>query len=1234
MKKILGLDLGSASIGWALAYEPESEDEQRIIAAMGVRIIPLTGNDTDVFSKKNAISNNAARTQKRGMRRNIFRYKLRRDHLRKILEKLGMFPTKEFFELSAIDLYSLRDKALKEEITLQELGRILFHMNQKRGYKSNRKAQNKEEAKDLNENTGSSKTSKKGYLDLIAEREQVLSKKNITIGQYIYLQLCVDPLFRVKENIFMRSSYIDEFNKIWEFQCKYNPTVLNEINKKQIRDEIIYYQRHLRSQKGLVSVCEFERKSYKDKRCGYEKDVISGPMVAPKSSPLFQVSKIWQELNNIEITCFQSMKNRSSLTISKSGDGFDAQGKRFLTQEEKVKLFNKLNWGEKLTPQDILKELGYMSGFNEYKINLRNEKFMEGNRTLTAIRKVFDKHKIQKDGLLKFDLLKSNDRPDIDTGGFLCRINSSFEAEPLYQLWHLIYSVDSTETLEHVLMNKYKFSQLVAKDLAKIDFLKQGYGSLSARALRNILPFLMKGEQYSMACENAGYNHSNSLTKIENGLRSLQDKLDLYPKNSLRQPVVEKVVNQVINLINDIINPENGLLTDEERKAKDSKFEIRVELARDLRQSKEERIKAFDANSKADKYHKEIVDILRKDLGFKRVSQNDIIRYKLWKEFGYVSPYEPNKVISLKEVFNLEEGVLYEIEHIIPRSRLFDDSFSNKTLCPKAMNSGTGGKNQDTAYDFMNKQGDEKFHDYIEFIKSHLNKKDISFSKYSKLMMPGDKIPDDFIERQMQETRYISREVHALLQKVCRNVYSTTGSITAKLRQLWGWDEVLMNLHIDKYRQQSQTEQIELNRCGQIHQKERIKDWTKRLDHRHHTIDALCVACTTQEMIQKISSLNAAYTQKENCSNNDYNKRISSLDTYLINQQPFTTWQVEAAASKVLVSFKKGKRVGVLSKNVINGEVVKMIVPRGRLHEETAYGKIMQYNKEGRLDSQIVLKCKVGFGNSGFLFTGKEAKSIKEKINRKTGEVQRVEKDSLALVLESIIDRRVRMAVSERLSLNNNEIKNCHFDSEPIWFDEKNKIPIKSVRCKIAKNNLAQLKHGLFQLGNNHHIAIYKDKDGSLYENVVTFWEAFERKKMGLPIIVKSPSDLWTHIIDTSIDDDLILENLPKDGLEYVTSMQQNEMFIFGFSIEDLKIHIDKNNYQLLNQKLYRVQKIATKNYYFRLHTETKVDDKYNGKKDEMLSKRLGNVIIVQSLTNMTGIKVNVDRLGIITLID
>ena len=150
-----------------------------------------------------------------------------------------------------------------------------------------------------------------------------------------------------------------------------------------------------------------------------------------------------------------------------------------------------------------------------------------------------------------------------------------------------------------------------AKAIAKIDFTKSAFGNKSAKAMRKILPYLMEGYVYSDACSFAGYNHSNSKTTDERLSKPVRDKLKLLDKNSLRQPIVEKVLNQLINLVNAV--------TDKYGKPD----EIRIELARELKQSKEERNDAFKYNSQREKENEGIVKRLE-EYGL-RPTRNNII---------------------------------------------------------------------------------------------------------------------------------------------------------------------------------------------------------------------------------------------------------------------------------------------------------------------------------------------------------------------------------------------------------------------------------------------------------------------------------------------------------------------------------------------------------------------------------------------------------------------------------
>ena len=134
MKKILGLDLGTSSIGWALVNEAENNQEKSSITKLGVRVISydnftnaegkeVKGNPADFFAAGKSVSPNAARTQARGMRRNLQRYKHRRDCLKTILLELGWITEEtilnEAGNYSTFQTLRLSAKAAVDEISLE-----------------------------------------------------------------------------------------------------------------------------------------------------------------------------------------------------------------------------------------------------------------------------------------------------------------------------------------------------------------------------------------------------------------------------------------------------------------------------------------------------------------------------------------------------------------------------------------------------------------------------------------------------------------------------------------------------------------------------------------------------------------------------------------------------------------------------------------------------------------------------------------------------------------------------------------------------------------------------------------------------------------------------------------------------------------------------------------------------------------------------------------------------------
>ena len=175
---------------------------------------------------------------------------------------------------------------------------------------------------------------------------------------------------------------------------------------------------------------------------------------------------------------------------------------------------------------------------------------------------------------------------------------------------------------------------------------------------------------------------------------------------------------------------------------------------------------------------------------------------------------------------------------------------------------------------------------------------------------------------------------------------------------------------------------------------------------------------------------------------------------------------------------------------------------------------------------------------------------------------------------------------------------------------------------------------GYAKKGNNHHVAIYQDKKGEYQELVVSFWDAVERKHYGVPVVIINPHEVWTDLVNKDLSQDF-LNKLPHDDWQFVLSMQENEMFVLGLEDDEFNDAIERHDYNLLNKHLYRVQKISNKDYSFRYHTETKVDDKYDGiENGRSTSMSLGALIPFRSMNGLFSQfphKVKIDIMGRIT---
>ena len=1373
MKRILGLDLGTTSIGWALVNEAEESNEHSSITRLGVRVVPLTVDEQTNFEKGKSITTNADRTLKRGMRRNLQRYKLRRAALISILKEAGIIrddtlltengPRTTFATLRS------RAKAATEEVSLEEFARILLMINKKRGYKSSRKAQSSEEgtlidgmevAKILHDEQltpgqytyqllkegkkyipdfyrsdlqaeldaiwtyqktfhsdiltddfytqlqGKSKTktssiflakygiytadnkgtdrrlqqyrwriealnreltneelafviadingainNSSGYLGAISDRSKELYFNRQTIGQYILQHIEANPHYSLKNQTFYRQDYLDEFERIWTEQAKYHPELTSEL-KKNIRDIIIFYQRPLKSKKSMLDICTFENRQVEITEEGKTRMKTIGLKVCPKSSPLFQEFKTWQVLNNLQVEYEAPGEDLFA----------EAEHRRFLSLEEMECLAHELLYKDKLSKREALTIL-FGKAAKKYDLNYKE---IEGNRTIAALYRAYfhiialsghDEYDISKLSAAEIEEVTAAVFTALDLNTNILHFDASVEAhafdkQPLYQLWHLLYSYegDNSKTGNDALIKKLQelchCEREYAQVLGNVTF-QEDYGNLSAKAMRKILPHLKAGLTYDKACEAAGYKHSErSRTKEEIASRDYLERLELLPRNALRNPVVEKILNQMINVVNAVCD-EYG-----------KPDEIRIELARDLKQSAKEREEATSSINEANLLNEKYRKVLETEFGIPHVSHNDIIRYKLYMELknnGFKTLYS-DTYIPKDELFSKK----FDIEHIIPQSRLFDDSFSNKTLEARDINIE---KSNATAFDYiLTKWGEEKAAEYKAKIDALYRDKVISKAKHDNLLRREADIPEGFIDRDLRNSQYIAKKAREILEDLVPVVTPTIGKITKLLREDWQLVNVMQELNWDKY------DRLGLTEDG------KIKDWTKRNDHRHHAMDALTIAFTKPAFIQYLNNLNARSDKAGSIYGIEqrYLYRDSHGKLRFLAPIPLDQFRTEAKRQleDILVSIKAKNKVMTqnINKTKAKGETKKKVqlTPRGQLHNETIYGHNRhRISEEVKVDGKMTLeraqliakkmyreavlaRLAAFGGDSKKAFTGKNspeknpiwlneqhAEQVPPKVKLVYFEDYYPIRKPVSpdLKLDKVIDVGVRRILQTRLDEFDGDAKKAfsNLDDNPIYLNREKGITIKSVRIRgvlsaiplheakdhfghiITDNEGRKRPVDFVQTASTHHIAVYRDADGNLQDVAVSFLEATTRKALGNPVV------------DTDYKS--------SEGWNFLFSMKQNEYFIFpdiehGFDPNVIDLFDPKNKVEI-SKRLYRVQKLSrvdygkqsVRDYVFRHHLETTVED--NPTLKGMTYKS------IKSLAPLEGIvKVRVNHLG------
>ncbi len=771
----LGVDLGSTSLGWCMLKLDDNNDPTGIIN-MGVRIFP-DGRDME---KHEPLA--VKRRGYRGKRRNLDRYLERIRALISYLLENGFLPEDERHrnEVFKINPYHLRAKALDEQLSPAEFARALIHLAKRRGFRSNRKIQ-------------SDKTTKitEGIENL---RKQLDETGARTLGEYMWKLYNKNPdhpnqktlkkrgveayphkmghhidqpiKFRYEANpdnpnlIFpTRDMVQSEFNSIWNAQARFSD-IYTEEHRQKI-EELIFHQRPLLpTVKGKCQLLpEFDR--------------------APKAHPLFQEFRIRQDLNNLKgIDLF------TNETFELSKEQYDTLYKLLSTKAEvKFEAMRKALWGKQ-------------HGDFRFNFETENRNKLLGDQTHAALHK------------------KGNED--------LAPLWDSWTMERKNKVIEVVIS-DLDDEPALVELTEAGISPKTAARLLELK-LPDSYCHLSVEAMQRLLPLMRQRVIYSEACRQAKLDHSGEyngeifdsgnlpyygevLSRETIALNRKCGDAEADKHGRINNPTVHIALNQLRKVVN-AITARYG-----------APEEIVLELGKDIKLGKEEKErlnKIIDQNRKEN----EKIDALLAEHGLP-VNHQNRLKVKLWWELGKDEldrrcVYSGHQ-ISITDLFTHK----IEIDHILPKSRTYDDNNANKILCIAPANRYKGER---SPYEAFGQSRDGYV--WQDIISRASNLKNSKRWKFNSDAMDIFKDEEKILDRMLNDTRYMSRVAMKYMWYVCGNnrVWTVTGKDTSMLRGKWGLNTAL----------------------GEDDSKDRT-------DHRHHAIDAFVIALTTREFIKTLA---------------------------------------------------------------------------------------------------------------------------------------------------------------------------------------------------------------------------------------------------------------------------------------------------------------------------------------------------------------------------------------------
>jgi CRISPR-associated endonuclease Csn1 len=730
----LALDLDTHSIGWCvyriIRDDTADNDHERwrisSIQRVGVRIFSDGRNPTDLASLA------ASRRMARQTRRRRERALKRKQQLINQLIEYGLMPrdTTERKALTSLDPYELRAKGLNEPLQPHHLGRAIFHLARKRGFRSGRK--------DLQTEENEKKLGKiQSGIDSL--RAKIKNAQCKTVGQYLWrLHKNREPvLARPGANgsypIYLaRELVADEFDQLWKIQQAHHPELLTAHARDVLRDTILF-QRKL--------------KLVKPGKCLFERDQDRALL----AHPLSQRFRILQELANLRI--------RSSPSQERS-----------LTLEERNKLLTLLIMGGAAISKGLL-------SWWEIKTALGLPKSFLFNLDTSGRRG------------LKADTVSIG----LSEEAALGRAWRAWPAEKQGDFLHAIRKANRREELIPCLTEQgFRLEDRQIDGVFRVlGIMPDEFGNISLAALEKIVPALESDViSYSDAVQIAGYSHHsmfydgeqmNELPYYGQRLPGYVEPRDLPGASAAEReygripnPTVHVGLNQLRKVVNAII------------KRYGHPQQIIIEVARELGLSAENRRKLEKAQKenreRNEKYGEELV---KRGI---RNSRENRQRLQLFEEIANNDPLGAECIysgerISRTKLFSDE----IQIDHILPFSRSLDDGIGNKVLCVRRANRDKGNQ---TPFAAFNQRANYVWDEIIERAERLVPRKAKRFRENALEEFLKDK---DFLARHLNDTAYFSRVAREYLTAICppNCVWVSTGRLTAMLRGRWNLNRIL-----------------------------------------------------------------------------------------------------------------------------------------------------------------------------------------------------------------------------------------------------------------------------------------------------------------------------------------------------------------------------------------------------------------------------------------------------------